>query len=210
VGTSLDVTSDSNNGGAPMNPYDWRRDYGNAPFDIRHRLVATYIYSIPLFSKSSGFVKRHSAAGRLTESRRCRRDAVQFVNEYGRGKYQFTGSAAAGPAQDSGVQLRRRPLAGCIDKSAFAVPAISLRASSLTATPEKHPAWTTPVQHRYVAVQDVFAEGAAAVYVPRGGFQCLEQSEFSAPNANIEALRWEYHVDFDRFAGDAARRKLSF
>ena len=54
---ALDVTSDSNNGGAPMNPYDWRRDYGNAPFDIRHRLVATYIYSIPLFSTSSRFVK---------------------------------------------------------------------------------------------------------------------------------------------------------
>ena len=33
-----------------MNPYNWRRDYGNAPFDIRHRFVATYIYSIPFFN----------------------------------------------------------------------------------------------------------------------------------------------------------------
>jgi len=54
---ALDVTSDSNNGGAPMDPYNWRRDYGNAPFDIRHRFVAVYIYEIPFFQTNSRFIK---------------------------------------------------------------------------------------------------------------------------------------------------------
>ena len=54
---ALDVTSDSNNGGAPMNPYNWRQDYGNAPFDIRHRFLATYIYAIPFPQTSNRLVK---------------------------------------------------------------------------------------------------------------------------------------------------------
>jgi Carboxypeptidase regulatory-like domain/TonB dependent receptor len=49
---TLDVASDSNNGGQTMNPYNWRADYGNANWDIRHRFVASYIYEIP-FLKSS-------------------------------------------------------------------------------------------------------------------------------------------------------------
>src|SRR5205814_781261 len=53
---ALDVTSDSNNGGAPMNPYNWRLDYGNAPFDIRHRFVGTYIYEIPFFRNGNRVV----------------------------------------------------------------------------------------------------------------------------------------------------------
>jgi hypothetical protein len=54
---ALDVTSDSNNGGAPMNPYNWRLDYGNAPFDIRHRVAGTMIYAVPFFNTSNRFAK---------------------------------------------------------------------------------------------------------------------------------------------------------
>ena len=35
----LDASTDSNGGGTPMNPYDWREDYGNSNWDVRQRLV---------------------------------------------------------------------------------------------------------------------------------------------------------------------------
>jgi hypothetical protein len=55
---ALDVTTDSNGGGAPMNPYNWRADYGNSNWDVRHRFVAQLNYSLPFFnSASNGFVR---------------------------------------------------------------------------------------------------------------------------------------------------------
>lgn len=46
---NLDVSSDSNGGGAPMDPYNWRRDYGNSNWDVRHRFVASFTYALPFF-----------------------------------------------------------------------------------------------------------------------------------------------------------------
>ncbi len=54
---ALDVTSDSNNGGTPLNPYNWRADYGNAPFDLRHRVVGTFIYEIPMMAGANKALK---------------------------------------------------------------------------------------------------------------------------------------------------------
>lgn len=50
---TLDVSTDSNGGGTPMIPYNWRADYGNSNWDIRHRFVATFVYDIPFFSVSN-------------------------------------------------------------------------------------------------------------------------------------------------------------
>jgi len=44
---TLDVTTDSNGGGSPMNPFNWRQDYSNANWDLRHRLVASFTYELP-------------------------------------------------------------------------------------------------------------------------------------------------------------------
>ena len=33
-----------------MNPYWWKADYGNSNWDIRHRVVATFVYDIPFFA----------------------------------------------------------------------------------------------------------------------------------------------------------------
>jgi hypothetical protein len=49
---ALDVSTDSNGGGAPMDPYNWRGDYGNSNWDLRHRFVASYIYDLPFFQHS--------------------------------------------------------------------------------------------------------------------------------------------------------------
>src|SRR5258708_22850349 len=46
---TLDVTTDSNGGRAPMNPYNWRADYGNANWDIRHRFIGSLTHALPLF-----------------------------------------------------------------------------------------------------------------------------------------------------------------
>jgi hypothetical protein len=54
---TLDVNTDSNGGGTPMNPYNWRADYGNANWDVRHRVVATFVYDIPFFSGANTVVK---------------------------------------------------------------------------------------------------------------------------------------------------------
>jgi len=50
---ALDVSSDSNNGGAPQNPYNWRGDYGNANWDVRHRFVGSFTYAVPFLLNSS-------------------------------------------------------------------------------------------------------------------------------------------------------------
>jgi hypothetical protein len=50
---TLDVTTDSNGGGAPMIPYDWKDDYGNSNWDIRHRFITSFVYDIPFFPVSN-------------------------------------------------------------------------------------------------------------------------------------------------------------
>jgi hypothetical protein len=54
---TLDVGTDSNNAGAgaaPQDPYNWKADYGNSNWDIRHRLVASYTYDLPFFKSAKG------------------------------------------------------------------------------------------------------------------------------------------------------------
>jgi hypothetical protein len=50
---ALDISTDSNGGGAPMNPWCWRCDYGNANWDVRHRFVVSYSYDLPFFRSSA-------------------------------------------------------------------------------------------------------------------------------------------------------------
>ena len=54
---ALDVSSDSNNGGAPMNPYNWRADYASSNWDLRHRMVASFVYDIPFFKTPNPVLK---------------------------------------------------------------------------------------------------------------------------------------------------------
>jgi hypothetical protein len=54
---ALDITTDSNGGGAPLIPYNWRDDYGNANWDVRHRFLTNFVYDIPFFHVENPFVK---------------------------------------------------------------------------------------------------------------------------------------------------------
>jgi len=59
----LDVTTDSNGGGSPMNPYNWREDYGNSNWDIRHRFVGSFTYDMPFLKGSANPLIRTVVAG---------------------------------------------------------------------------------------------------------------------------------------------------
>ena len=54
---TLDITTDSNGGGTPLNPYYWRADYGSSNWDIRHRFVMSFVYDIPFVATSNAFLK---------------------------------------------------------------------------------------------------------------------------------------------------------
>jgi hypothetical protein len=186
---ALDVTSDSNNSGAPMDPYNWRLDYGNAPFDIRHRFVATYIYAIPFFQTENRFIKAALGGWQING----------ITTLQGGTPFNLTMNTDAANTSGQGPQrpnLLKTPewncgaghLIGCIDKSAFAVPGN--------------------------IAQGIFAYGNAGRNILRGphlfntdmslfkSFQIKERMkftfraeafnvwnnpEFSNPNANIEA-----------------------
>ena len=54
---AIDISSDSNGGGAPMDAFNWRRDYGNANWDIRHRFVASIVYDLPTLAGQNTFMR---------------------------------------------------------------------------------------------------------------------------------------------------------
>jgi hypothetical protein len=120
---ALDVASDSNNGGTPMNPYNWRLDYGNAPFDIRHRFLATYMYAIPIPATTNKFLKTAFGGWQLNG----------ITTLQGGTPFGLSMNTDAANTSSQGTQrpdLLKTPvyncgaghLLGCIDKSAFAVP----------------------------------------------------------------------------------------
>ncbi|MBZ5618675.1 MAG: TonB-dependent receptor [Acidobacteriia bacterium] len=186
---ALDVTSDSNNGGAPMNPYNWRLDYGNAPFDIRHRFVATYIYSIPFFATSNRFIKTAFGGWQINGITTLQSGTPFNLSM----NTDAANTSSQGPQRPD---LLKTPvyncgaghLTGCIDKTAFAVPGN--------------------------IAQGIFAYGNAGRNILRGphmfdtdmslfktfpikermrftfraeAFNIWNNPEFSNPNANIEA-----------------------
>ncbi len=59
----LDVSTDSNGGGYPQNPYNWRVDYGNANWDVRHRFVGSFTYALPFLLNSSHSLVKQALGG---------------------------------------------------------------------------------------------------------------------------------------------------
>jgi len=120
---TLDVSTDSNNGGQPMNPYNWRLDYGNSNWDIRHRFATHYLYELPFFRESKGTL--HTALGGWQLSGiTTLQSGMPFnvtistdtANTNARGLYRpnlvGTPSANCGSGR----------LSGCISTAAFAIP----------------------------------------------------------------------------------------
>ncbi|MGH9469134.1 MAG: TonB-dependent receptor domain-containing protein [Terriglobia bacterium] len=123
---SLDEGTDSNGGGQPMDPYDWALDYGNSNWDIRHRLVADYVYALPFFSASQNVFERDVLGGWQLNGITTLQDGLPF------------NVVMAGDIANNGVTGVQRPnliahpyttcgsgnLTNCITAGAFAVPAL--------------------------------------------------------------------------------------
>jgi hypothetical protein len=120
---SLDVSSDSNGGGTIMNPYNWRADYGNSNWDIRHRFVLASVYESPFLSTSRGVLQAALAKWQI--------NAV-MVAQTGMPFNVFTArdtanTNALGPYRPNLVHAPSSNcgsghLVGCIDATAYEVP----------------------------------------------------------------------------------------
>lgn len=122
---TLDISSDSNNGGAPMNPYDWHADYGNSNWDIRHRFIASYVYDIPFFHVTNPFVRGVFAGWQMngiTTLQSGRPYNISIGTDRANtspGSTQRPNVVHAPTANCSGGHL-----VGCIDATAFVMPDI--------------------------------------------------------------------------------------
>jgi len=122
---TLDVSTDSNGGGAPMDPYNWRRDYGHSNWDIRHRFVTSYIYDIPFFSRAHRAARALFAdwqVNGITIMQSGRPFNVSISEDRANtapGSTQRPDLVRPASSNCNGAHLR-----SCIDASAFALPAL--------------------------------------------------------------------------------------
>ena len=43
-----------------MNPYNWKQDYGNANWDVRHRFVGSWVYELPFLKQAHSYLVRNT------------------------------------------------------------------------------------------------------------------------------------------------------
>jgi hypothetical protein len=117
---TLDVTTDSNGGGTPMIPYLWKADYGNSNWDIRHRVVADFVYDIPTFHRSNAIVKAALAGWQTNGIVTLQTGipinvstSVDTANTGASGTYRP--NLVHAPSDNCGIDH----LVGCIDATAF-------------------------------------------------------------------------------------------
>jgi len=119
---TLDVTTDSNGGGTPMNPYWWKADYGNSNWDIRHRFVGTFVYDVPFFPVSSPFLKG-AFTGWQANGIITLQTGMPFNVSTGTDTANTASSGTYRPdlVHAASDNCGRGHLVGCIDASAFTV-----------------------------------------------------------------------------------------
>jgi hypothetical protein len=122
---TLDVSTDSNGGGGPQNPYDWAADYGNSNWDVRHRFVAQFNYSLPFFASTTNGLLRETLGGWQTNGIVTLQSGFPF-NVIASGDPANTGNTSGTerpnligiPSADCG----NGHLTGCINTAAYGVP----------------------------------------------------------------------------------------
>jgi hypothetical protein len=120
---TLDISTDSNGGGAPMNPYNWHADYGNANWDIRHRFLFSYVWQLPFF-RHSGSLLRYTLGNWQLNGITTLQSGLPFnvsigidtANTQAGGVYRP--NLIHAPSADCGGNH----LTNCIDITAFAIP----------------------------------------------------------------------------------------
>ena len=120
---TLDVTTDSNGGGQPMDAYNWRLDYGRSNWDLPHRFVASWTYELPFLKGTANPFLKHAIAGWQVNG--------IWTSQSG---YPFNVTIPGDPAnvgfQSQRPNLLKQPtadcgagkLTNCISADAFALP----------------------------------------------------------------------------------------
>jgi hypothetical protein len=124
---ALDIGTDSNNSGngaTPQDPYNWRQDYGNSNWDIRHRFVASYNYELPFFKGSNAVMRALLGHWQINGITTLQTGTPFRV--FSGGDIANTGAAdqrpnLIGPAT---ANCGGGHLTNCFTTSAFAVPAL--------------------------------------------------------------------------------------
>ena len=124
---TLDASTDSNGGGTPMNPFNWKGDYGNSNWDIRHRFLASFVYEIPFFATTNPVLKgvfaKWQANGVITLQTgtpfNITSNGIDTANTAANGTYRpsVLGTATA--------NCGRGHLVGCIDSTPYFLPTLA-------------------------------------------------------------------------------------
>jgi hypothetical protein len=121
---SLDISSDSNNGGAPMNSYAWWLDYASSNWDVRHRFIGSFTYDLPFFRAGSSLLTRSLLGSWQLNGILTAQTGFPF-------NVTVPGDPANTGATNQRPNLTVQPssncgqghLTGCINPAAFALPA---------------------------------------------------------------------------------------
>jgi hypothetical protein len=119
---TLDVTTDSNGGGTPMNPYWWKADYGNSNWDLRHRFLANFVYNLP-GGKASNHVVRGVLGNWQANGIITIQTGLPFNVSTGTDTANTASSGTYRPnlVHTPSDNCGRGHLVGCIDATAFTV-----------------------------------------------------------------------------------------
>jgi hypothetical protein len=121
----LDMSTDSNGGSNVMNPFNTRLDYGRANWDLRNRFVTSFNYEIPFLKDSPNAFLRLALGGWQMNGIFIAQSGFPFgailaadQANVGQGtqRANFTGNPVR-------VDCGSGKLVGCVDISAFALPA---------------------------------------------------------------------------------------
>ena len=139
---TLDVSTDSNGGGAAMNDYDWHLDYGNANWDIRHRFVTSFIYDLPRLNGTNSVLRwtlgSWQANGIFTAQSGIPINVIIAADQANIGRPNQRPNLVGTPSANCGSGH----LIGCINSAAFALPANRANVSPVVLT--DHPVITRP------------------------------------------------------------------
>jgi hypothetical protein len=196
---TLDVGTDSNNSGAgaaPQDPYNWKGDYGNSNWDIRHRFVASYMYELPFFQQAKGL--RHTLLGGWQ---------INGITTIQAGTPILL-TIGTDPS-NTGAATPERPnllspavtncgeghLTGCNPR----VVVRDARGLQLRQRGTQHPDRPRPGEHRSLPVQELPAgEGADEVPAQAGGVQRVQQAVLQPARRSVR----HRHVRHDRLDPD--------
>jgi hypothetical protein len=121
---SLDVSSDSNNGGAPMNSYAWWLDYASSNWDVRHRLVGSFTYDLPFLRFTpNAFVKAAFGNWQLNGIITAQTGFPYNITVPGDPANTSAGSQRPNLLTQPSSNCGQGHLTGCINSAAFALPA---------------------------------------------------------------------------------------